>query len=486
MELAFVPLYIKYLGIEAYGLIGIFALLQAWLTLLDMGMTPTLSREMARFTGGSRDAQSLRDLLRSIEIIAIGVALVFALGTWWASDWLASDWLRANKLPVEEVAQAFSIMGVVAAFRFIENVYHSCIVGLQRQVLLNVVIGMMATLKGLGAVGILVWVSPTIQAFFLWQGVISIITAVSFATVIYRIMPVAANSGRFSKKALQEVWRFAGGMLGITFLSMLLMLSDKVLLSKLLTLEEYGYYALAVVAAGGLMLVVSPISQAFYPRFVELLARGDEVDLAATYHKGAQLVTVLMGSATIILVVFGEVVLKIWTHDADLAHKVAPLVAVLALGNFLNGLMWMPYQMQLAYGWTSFAVKVNIIAVAVIVPAVIWVTPEYGAIGAAWIWVGLNAGYATISVHFVFKKILIGEKWRWYLQDVLIPISAAIAVCAVFKLVEWNGISVFTQVVLILFVSVVLCIASALASSEIRGQVMILFSNFILRRSPAK
>ena len=50
MGLAFIPLYIKYLGIEAYGLIGLFALLQAWLSLLDMGMTPTLGREMARFT----------------------------------------------------------------------------------------------------------------------------------------------------------------------------------------------------------------------------------------------------------------------------------------------------------------------------------------------------------------------------------------------------------------------------------------------------
>jgi hypothetical protein len=53
MSLAFVPLYIKYLGIEAYGLIGIFVMLQAWLTLLDMG---ALGREMARFTGGGHDA----------------------------------------------------------------------------------------------------------------------------------------------------------------------------------------------------------------------------------------------------------------------------------------------------------------------------------------------------------------------------------------------------------------------------------------------
>lgn len=36
MGLVFIPLYIKYLGIEAYGLIGISALRQTWLALLDI------------------------------------------------------------------------------------------------------------------------------------------------------------------------------------------------------------------------------------------------------------------------------------------------------------------------------------------------------------------------------------------------------------------------------------------------------------------
>src|ERR1035437_5678483 len=85
MSLAFVPLYIKYLGIEAYGLIGIFALLQAWLALHDMGMKPALGREMARFTGGAHDGQSIRDLLRSVEVIGVTLAGVVALGIWAAS-----------------------------------------------------------------------------------------------------------------------------------------------------------------------------------------------------------------------------------------------------------------------------------------------------------------------------------------------------------------------------------------------------------------
>lgn len=36
------PFYLRHLGAEAYGLIGFFAVLQAWLQLLDAGMSPAL------------------------------------------------------------------------------------------------------------------------------------------------------------------------------------------------------------------------------------------------------------------------------------------------------------------------------------------------------------------------------------------------------------------------------------------------------------
>ena len=75
MSLVFLPLYIDYLGMEAFGLIGIFVMLQAWLRLVDLGMRPAVLREMARFTGGEHDAESIRDLLRSIEIVAAGAAV---------------------------------------------------------------------------------------------------------------------------------------------------------------------------------------------------------------------------------------------------------------------------------------------------------------------------------------------------------------------------------------------------------------------------
>ena len=42
------PMYIKYMGAEAYGLVGFFSMLQAWFNLLDLRLTPTIGRETAR------------------------------------------------------------------------------------------------------------------------------------------------------------------------------------------------------------------------------------------------------------------------------------------------------------------------------------------------------------------------------------------------------------------------------------------------------
>ena len=454
MGLAFVPLYIKYLGIEAYALIGLFAMLQAWLSILDIGMTPTLGREMARFTGGSHSAQSIRDLLRSIEFIAFSIAVLIAVVVAFGAEWIANNWLQVQALPNEVVAEAFVVMGLVLALRFVEGIYRSSIIGLQRQVLFNAINSALATMRGLGSVAILVWVSPTIQAFFLWQAILSIVTLVILAFITYSTLPTVRYTAKFSIIELRGVWRFAGGVFGITFLALLLTQIDKVLLSKLLTLSDYGYYTLAATVAGALFMLISPITQAWYPRFCELHARDEEDVFAEAYHKSAQLVSVFAGSAAVVLIMFAETFLKIWTQDLELSERVAPLLRLLMLGNLLNGLMWVPYQAQLAYGWTSLSIRANIAAVAIIVPAILWVTPRYGMEGAAWVWVGLNTGYFLLATQFIHRRILVHEKWLWYKDDVLIPLIAAVVMSYCFKTVWGEESGFYNQLTLLILASI--------------------------------
>jgi len=430
MGFAFIPLYIKYLGIEAYGLIGVFAIMQAWFTLVDMGMTPTLNREMARFSAGAHTAQSIRDLVRSLEVLCMGLATMAALAVWLGSSWLAVDWLRAERMPVTEVAHAVTLMGFVASLRIVEGMYRGAILGLQRQVWLNVVGAVFATLRWAGAVAVLVWISSSITAFFLWQGAISIATLAVFAVAVYRAMPSSKSPPRFSLKEVEKVGRFAAGMMATTVLALLLTQVDKILLSRLISLEDFGYYTLAATVAGVLYQLIGPITQAFYPRLTELVTLGDTKGLVKTYHRGAQLVSVFVFPAALVMVLFGENFLRLWTGNDVLARNVSPLLALLAAGTLLNGMMHMPYMLQLANGWSGFAARANVVAVVLLVPSLLWVVPRYGAIGAAWVWVVLNTGYVLIAIHFMHRRLCPGEKWRWYGHDVGMPLLAALCIAA--------------------------------------------------------
>jgi O-antigen/teichoic acid export membrane protein len=432
MGLAFIPLYIHYLGMEAYGLIGVFVLLQALLSLLDMGLTPTISREMARFEAGLHTPQSIRDLVRSAEWVYVLIGAAIALGVALAAPWLASDWLRAEKLPAATVVDALTITGGVVTARWLGGFYRSAIIGLQRQVWLNGCTAIFATLRGLGVLAVLAWLSPTIQAFFVYQGILYALEALVLAMQVRRLLPVSLQPTRFRWHALQQVWRFAAGMTAITILVILLTQMDKLLLSKLLPLTEFAYYALASTVAGSLGMMIVPIGNATYPRLTELVARGETAALAAAYHKFSQMLTLMVVPAALVLSFFSEHALLLWTRDTAATAAVAPLVSLLVIGFMFNGMMHMPFTLQLAHGWTRLTLISTTLSVLVLTPAIYIGVSAYGSLAAAILWVVHNLVTLTFVPAFMHRRLLPADMWRWYGQDLFVPASAAFAsVCLV-------------------------------------------------------
>jgi O-antigen/teichoic acid export membrane protein len=472
MGLVFIPVYIHHLGVEAWGLIGIFTLVQSWLALLDMGLSPTLNREMARFTAGASDTRSIRGLLRSVEVVCFALASGIAVAIWAMSGWIARDWLNPSDLSPSVVAGALSIMAVVVALRFCEGIYRSSLYGLQQQVWYNGAQAGVSTLRYLGAVAVVAWIAPTVQAFFLWQAVVSLLAVLLYAVKVHRTLPRGPDRPRFSLPALRRISRFATGMLAITALSLALTTADKVLLSRLLHLEHFGYYMLATSMAAVLLVLIMPVTEAVYPRMVELVALDDAESLARLYHRAAQLIAVLTAPAALVLSFFSTGVIFAWSGDPALAGNTAPILSPLVLGSFLNGLVWVPFRCQLAYGWTSLVVRANALAVLLLIPAIFWVVPRFGAVGAAWVWVMLNAGYVLFLVQLMHRRVLPREKLRWYGRDTALPAGAALAVVVLATLVQPADDGGRVAWAAFLFVTgAAATAAAALVAGELRGRL---------------
>ena len=441
-SIIFIPIYIKLLGVAAWGLIGIFSTLQIVLSLLDMGLSNTLNREMARLSEVHGSGQAMRNLLRSLEIVYWWLALFVGLTLVFLAPLIAKYWINTDSLPITIVTGSLSLMSVIIALQLPIGLYSGGLMGLQKQVVLNVINILISTIRSLGTVLVLWLVSPTIYAFFLWQILMSITNLVLVIFYSWKYLPTSEHKASFNKDIIKSIWRFAAGISGISVLGIMLTQVDKIILSKLISLNDFGYYILASTVAGGIGRIGAPIFNGIYPKFTQLVASGNESELIRIYHKTCELVSVFVLPVAIIIALFSYDLLLLWTHNPLIAERSHLAVSILICGTALNCLMNAPYALQLAHGWVRLALLKNTISIIIFVPLIIYLTLKYGTTGAAFSWLILNIADFVFEINMMHTKLLRNEKWRWYLRDVSIPLAASVLIGVLSKgLIEVFGTS---------------------------------------------
>lgn len=425
MSLAFVPVYIKLMGVESYGIVGVFASLVGMLAVLDLGLSQGMTREMALLSIDKKNASRLADTARTLEIAYWCLAFCVALAIVLLSQFIAYRWLKPVQLSRESLLHALWIMALVIGLRWPVAIYSGGLNGLQRQVVANMILIVFATLQGAGALAVLWFIEPSIHAFFAWQALMALLQVAVLRVALWRSLSPDIK-GQFRQDVLRKMWRFAAGMSGISLTAAILTQLDKVLLSRMLTLAEFGYYVFASVIAGALYKVIGPIFVAYYPRLTELVANGDQLGLTRTYHQACQLMAIAIVPAALVLIFFSSEILMLWTNSLDIVANCSLLISLLVTGSVLNGFINMPFALQLAHGWTKLAFYLNLAAVVVLAPAIYFATFNWGAVGAAWAWIGLNGGYVLISVQLTHQHLLPAEKWRWYFIDFFNPLAVGV------------------------------------------------------------
>ena len=243
----FVPLYLKFIGIEAYGIVGFYSTLLGVLAFADMGFTATLNREMARLSVRKDSAKEMRDLLRTYETTYLCISSALAVLFWILAPLIVEHWLHAKGLPPRLLISTIRVMGVSIALELPSGLYIGGLMGLQKQVRANSIQIGWGVFRGVGAVLVLWFFSPTILAFALWQLLSNSIYCFAARLGLWSSLPSSPDnaSPRFERSVFRSTWRYAAGMVGITIVSALLTQTDKLAVSKLLTLGMFGYYMIA-------------------------------------------------------------------------------------------------------------------------------------------------------------------------------------------------------------------------------------------------
>ena len=432
ISLLAVPLYLRLLGIEAYGVVGLFTSFSTLISFLDLGLGVTLARELARISGNRNKLVESRDQLRTFEIVTCYLALLIGLIVALGSRPVAHYWIQAQNLNSIDIAQALVLAGLALACQWPTNLYNQGLTGLQKQSILGIATMIFATIRVVCTL-LIIWVEPNLVSFFLAQIVTSLLQTLSMRWMLWRELGLVEHRPQLRIAIIRSAVNFAGGMTGISITSVILTQTDKIILSKTLNLVDYGYYVVAGTLATGLYVLITPMFSIVFPRFSNLVENNERSKLIDLYHTSSQLIAVLVIPIAVVLAIFSQEILYFWTKDFELSNKTALTLSFLVLGNAINGMMNIPFAVQLAYGWTNLALYLNFAFITILVPTIWWAAKYYGTTGAAGVWLALNILCLLIVPQIMHYFIIQEVKKKWYWNSIIKPLIMVLPIAIIVR-----------------------------------------------------
>lgn len=422
------PAYLSIMGAEAFGLVGLYSLFQAWFVMFDLGTSQIAGREMARYRGGAMPALEFRRVLRALLVVSGALATVLVLASLSAVPFVTADWLGAHSLDPGHVTLAVSIMAVAAALRWQAGFLRGVIGGAEQQVLLSGIVMFFVTCRFLGVFPSLWLIAPTAEVFFVHQLVFTALELVVLALYMRRFLPPVSEPIGFSLEVLRPLVRGSLAVFGASLAWYLASQADKLLLSGMLPLADFGYFSLATMAAAGLTTFTAPVALALSPNLTRQIAEGHRDEAVATYRRATQLIAALAGSVAIALSAASYPLMLAWSGDAGTAARTAPILALYAIGNGFTALAGFPYYLMFALGRLRLHLIGGALVFVVLVPLVLILGNRYGAVGAGMAWLAVNAAYVAVWTPIVHHAHAPGMHRQWLLEDVLAIIVPAAAV----------------------------------------------------------
>lgn len=458
-------MYLQHMGPEAYGLVGFYVLVQAWMNLLDMGMTPTLGREVARLKEHPSEQWRLVTVVNTLESLFLVLATLLGLGLFLTKEWVASDWLKVESLPLETVSTAVGVIAVTVAVRWVSSINRSGINAYEAQVWMNVVDIIVNTLRFPGSLLLVMWTGGNVMAFFYFQLIVVLVEIMVIRLKLRSLMPKEIEGiVRFSTQELRRVAPFALSIGYTGAIWVLLTQLDKLILSKVLPLSDYGYFTLVATIASGVTMLAGPVSKAVLPRMTALLAVDKKEEMIAIYRRSTRMVVLFVAPVTLVIALMPELVVYTWTGDREAASWTAPILPLFVLGSGLLVIIAFQYYLQYAFGILKYHVFYNTASVVVNIPLIVFAAFNYGPVGVAWVWFGFRAFSFVLWVPYVHRKFYPGLHKQWVLIDVLPGVVISIFVINILinlfninsEITRLGGAGVLTSVTLVSIVIVFL------------------------------
>jgi O-antigen/teichoic acid export membrane protein len=248
--------------------------------------------------------------------------------------------------------------------------------------------------------------------------------------------------------------------------------ADKIILSRLISLEMFGYYMLAWAVASILGRISTPLIQAIGPYFTELVSTKNEEVISKQLRLASQFMNALILPPTALIIFFAEPIINLWMGNQVITEGVSPILIVLIVGTMFTSCSYPLLSILYSYKKIRMLVMLNVTLVVVLLPSLVIAVNNYGSIGAACIWVFYGLIHYFVTLNLGLRLLMKHKLIKLMIKDFMMLFFASFSITGVAWLFLQNLDEKLFTVLLLGCVLVICWFVTILSSQGLRKNIL--------------
>ncbi len=430
-----IPLLIKGLGVDRFGVLTLAWMVIGYFSLFDFGIGRALTKVVAGKLG-SDQAEDIPAIAWAALFLMLLLGVVGAFFIASLSPWLVTSVLKIPAVLQHETLNTFYLLALsipivisTAALRGILEAY-------QRFDRVNIIRVPMGVFMFLGPLMVLPFSKNLLS-------VVAVLVAgrliAWFAHFVFclRVLPGLKEGMTVRAELLGPLFRLGGWMSVSNLIGPLMVYLDRFLIGAFVSMAAVAYYTTPYEIVTKLWIVPAALVGVLFPAFASTMVQ-DRSKVANLFQRGTNYIFLALFPLTLVIVTFAPEGLTLWL-GAEFSRESSASLRWLAVGVFLNSLAQVPFALVQSAGRPDITAKLHAAELPFYLAVLWWLLSHFGIEGAALAWL-LRALVDAVILFFMTHRLMPCTRFLARLSVHLGAALFALLLGAVLHGTIWKGI----------------------------------------------
>jgi len=402
VALVTVPLAIKGLGDERYGLLSIVWVILTYLSLLDFGVSKASSKFLAEFYGREDQAEST-SIIHATNIFAILSGLVVGGVMVVATPWIVGSLSLSESGDVREATRSFYIISLSLPVLFLGTGLRGAMEASRRFHSVN--LGLVITNSISYAIPALSYFRPTSLTTII-LGVVSVraLAVIYYAVLVKRSYKMKRFFSWHVGSEIKKLLKYGSWITLTSLISPLLVYMDRILIGTLLPMANVAYYAVPYDLVNRIRIFPQALLKTLFPEFSQMHMENRKGETKLLIETSLRSMILIVGLVGLLISFYSKDILTLWL-GSEIAEKSATVMIIFGVGFTLNAVAFIPFNYLQSIGRPDIPAKLHLIEFPLYIGLLLFMTKSYGILGTAIAWSIRVSVDAFLNTRFMMLEL---------------------------------------------------------------------------------